>query len=410
MHTNLAEALRDSPAARDAEAIVRRCVHCGFCLATCPTYQLLGDERDSPRGRIYLIQQLLEGEPANATTQTHLDRCLGCRACETTCPSGVRYGALLDYGRGVVEAQLSRPVRERLLRAALLRLVPSRALFGTLLRIGRLFKNALPAGLRAKLPPAAQTVGHDALPLAAAAATRRMLLLDVCGEAATPNTRAATVRVLARFGIALETAPAAGCCGALAYHMGRHEEGLAAMRRNIDAWWPLVERDAIEAIVVTASGCGVTVHEYGHLLRHDPAYAQKAARIAALARDPVEILASEDRSGLAGLGAGRSIAFHAPCSLQHGLKREALVERVLREAGYELAPIMDAHLCCGSAGSYSILQPTLAAELRERKLAHLEAGAPELIATANIGCQLHLAAGTSRPVRHWIELLDGAAR
>jgi len=410
MHTNLAEALRESPAARDAEAIVRRCVHCGFCLATCPTYQVLGDERDSPRGRIYLIQQLLEGEPANTTTQTHLDRCLGCRACETTCPSGVRYGALLDYGRGVVEAQLPRPLRERLLRATLLRVVPSRALFGTLLRIGRLLRNLLPARLRAKIPPVAGAAEKHAASPIAASATRRMLILDVCGETATPNTRAATARVLARFGIALETAPAAGCCGALAYHMGKHEEGLAAMRRNVDAWWPLVEHDAIEAIVVTASGCGVTVREYGHLLRHDPAYAQKAARIAALARDPAEILAGEDRSGWAGLGASHSIAFHAPCTLQHGLKREALVERVLREAGYELTPIVDAHLCCGSAGSYSILQPQLALSLRERKLASLEAGAPELIATANIGCQLHLAAGTSRPVRHWIELLDSTTR
>jgi glycolate oxidase iron-sulfur subunit len=409
MHTNLAETLRDSPAARDAEAIVRRCVHCGFCLATCPTYQVLGDERDSPRGRIYLIQQLLEGEPANATTQTHLDRCLGCRSCETTCPSGVRYGALLDYGRGVVETQLSRPPRERLLRAALLRVVPSRALFDVLLRLGRLLKPALPARLRAKIPPVARVANAASVPIAARA-MRRMLILDVCGESATPNTRAATVRVFARFGIALETSPAAGCCGALAYHMGRHEEGLAAMRRTIDAWWPLVERGAVEAIVVTASGCGVTVHEYGHLLRHDPAYAQKAARIASLARDPADILAGEDRSRLAGLGAGRSIAFHAPCSLQHGLKREALVERLLREAGYELTPVADAHLCCGSAGSYSILQPQLAAELRERKLAHLQAGAPEMIATANIGCQLHLAAGTPRPVRHWIELLDDTAR
>jgi len=405
MHTHLAETLRDSPAARDAEAIVRRCVHCGFCLATCPTYQVLGDERDSPRGRIYLIQQLLEGEPANATTQTHLDRCLGCRSCETTCPSGVRYGALLDYGRGVVETQLSRRPRERLLRAALLRVVPSRGLFDALLRLGRLFEPVLPPRLRVKIPPVAAAA--DAAPLPTAArATRRMLVLDVCGESAAPNTRAATMRVFARFGIALETAPAAGCCGALAYHMGRHEEGLAAMRRTIDAWWPLVEHGAVEAIVVTASGCGVTVHEYGHLLRHDPAYAQKAARIAALARDPADILAGEDRSRLAGLGAGRSIAFHAPCTLQHGLKREALVERVLREAGYELAPVADAHLCCGSAGSYSVLQPQLATELRTRKLANLEAGAPELIATANIGCQLHLAAGASRPVRHWIELLD----
>ncbi|MEP7044099.1 MAG: glycolate oxidase subunit GlcF, partial [Dokdonella sp.] len=266
--------------------------------------------------------------------------------------------------------------------------------------------NVLPPRLRARIPPAANAVAAAAARPSTASTTRRMLVLDVCGESAAPNTRAATARVLARFGIALESAAAAGCCGALAYHMGRHEEGLAAMRRNIDAWWPRVEHGAIEAIIVTASGCGVSVREYGHLLRGDPAYAQKAARIAALTRDPAEILAAEDRSGLAGIGTGQRIAFHAPCTLQHGLKRDALVEQLLREAGYELVPVTDAHLCCGSAGSYSILQPQLANTLRERKLTHLEAGAPELIATANIGCQLHLAAGTTRPVRHWIELLD----
>lgn len=407
MHTQLAEALRESPEAHDAEAIVRRCVHCGFCLATCPTYQVLGDERDSPRGRIYLIKQLLEGEPASATTQTHLDRCLGCRACETTCPSGVRYGELLDYGRGVVEAQRTRPLRERFLRSALLRIVPARRWFTALLRAGQILRPLLPSRLRAKLPPRA------ALPIDAVqarpAATRRMLALDVCGEVATPNTRAAAARVLARFGIALEAMPAAGCCGALAYHLGRHDEGLAAMRRNIDVWWPLIERGAIEAIVVTASGCGVTVREYGHLLRHDSGYAEKARRVAALARDPAEIIAAEKRGWLAGIGAGQRIAFHAPCTLQHGLKREALVEELLRAAGYELAPVAEAHLCCGSAGSYSILQPVLANTLRERKLAALEAGAPDLIATANIGCQLHLGAGTTRQVRHWIELLDSAS-
>lgn len=405
MHTDLSETLRNSPAARDAEAIVRRCVHCGFCLATCPTYQLLGDERDSPRGRIVLIQQLLEGTPASATTQTHLDRCLGCRACETTCPSGVRYGALLDYGRGAVEAQRPRTLRQRALRTVLLHTLPSRAGFGLLLRLGQAMRRILPAPLRAKIPPKA-VPPHvpDAAP--AQAATRRMFALDVCAETATPNTRAAMTRVFARCGIALESARNAGCCGALAFHLGRHEQGLAAMRRNIDAWWPRIDGGEIEAIVVSASGCGASVRDYGHLLRHDVAYAAKALQVAALARDPAEILAAEGRGWLAGLGGGRRIAFHAPCSLQHGLKLHALTENLLREAGHELTPITDAHLCCGSAGSYSILQPALADALRARKLAALEAGEPELIATANIGCQLHLAAATARPLRHWIELLD----
>ncbi len=404
MHTRLADALQDSPEALDAQAIVQRCVHCGFCLATCPTYQLLGDERDSPRGRIVLIQQLLEGEPANATTRTHLDRCLGCRACETTCPSGVRYGALLDYGRGVVERQMRRPLHQRVLRAALLRIVPSRARFDRLLRLGRALRPWLPAALRARIPAPASAVATAPEP-----ATRRMLVLDACAESATPNTQAALRRVFARCGIALESAAAAGCCGALAHHLGRHDDGLAAMRRNVDAWWPRVDSGEIEAIVVAASGCGAAVRDYGHLLRHDAGYAAKAQRIAALARDPAEILAAQAHDWIGGLGRGRRIAFHAPCSLQHGAPRRLPAQALLREAGYELTPVADAHLCCGSAGSYSILQPELADALRERKLAALEAGAPELIATANIGCQLHLAAGSARPLRHWIELLDEAS-
>ena len=402
MHTTLHPSLNDSREAHDAAAIVGRCVHCGFCLATCPTYQLLGDERDSPRGRIYLIRELLEGTPASATTQTHLDRCLGCRACETTCPSGVRYGALLDVGRGLVEAQRPRTLRERMLRGTLLRVVPSRRLFDAALRIGRSLAPLLPRALRAKIPrfaePRTVTPG-------ASTPTRRVLTLDVCAETATPATRASLVRVLARCGFAIETAPAAGCCGALAYHMGRHAEGLAAMRRNVDAWWPFVE-SGVEAIVVSATGCGVTVRDYGALLRDDPAYAERAARIGALARDPSEIVAAEPRAWLSDIGRGVRVAFQAPCSLQHGLRGDALVERLLREAGYELTSVADAHLCCGSAGSYSILQPALADALRERKLAALVAASPALIATANVGCQLHLGATARVPVRHWIELID----
>ena len=404
MHTTLHPSLQHSREAREAAEIVGRCVHCGFCLATCPTYQLLGDERDSPRGRIYLIRELLEGAPASATTETHLDRCLGCRACETTCPSGVRYGALLDVGRGLVEAQRPRSLRERVLRGALLSVVPSRKVFDALLRVGQGLRAFLPASLRAKVPRRAVSSTEPA-----STSRRRVLALDVCAESATPATRASLARVLARCGIAIEAAPAAGCCGALAYHMGRHDEGLAAMRRNVDAWWPLVER-GVEAIVVSATGCGVTVRDYGHLLFDDPAYAERAARIAALVRDPAEIVAAEPHAWLAGVGRGQRIAFHAPCSLQHGLKGDALVEALLREAGYALTPVADAHLCCGSAGSYSILQPVLARQLRDRKLAALAAGAPSLIATANIGCQLHLGTAAPIPVRHWIELIDPDAQ
>jgi len=402
MHTTLHASLSDSPNARDAESIVRRCVHCGFCLATCPTYQVLGDERDSPRGRIYLIKELLEGTPASATTMTHLDRCLGCRACETTCPSGVRYGALLDVGRGLVEAQRPRSLRERVLRHAIVRVVPAKSVFRAVLRIGQVLRPLLPVRWQNKIPLRNAERG---VAIAAAPARRRVLALDVCAESATPETRASLERVFARLGIAIETAPTAGCCGALAYHLGRHDEGLAAMRRNIDTWWPHVE-NGVEAIVVSATGCGVTVRDYGHLLRDDARYAEKARRIASLVRDPAEIIAAEDRAWLSGFGRGQRVAFHAPCSLQHGMKGGAPIERLLREAGYALSPVADAHLCCGSAGSYSILQPALANELRNRKLASLTTGEPSMIATANIGCQLHLAAASDVPVRHWIELLD----
>jgi len=402
MQTTLHPTLCASPAAREGASIIGRCVHCGFCLANCPTYQLLGDERDSPRGRIYLIQSMLENASASATTQTHLDRCLGCRACETACPSGVRYGALLDIGRGLLEAQRPRPLRQRWLRTALLGVVPSRARFDAMLRLGRRVRGVLPRRWRAKIPARASTVAADPPGNSYA---RRVLALDVCAESATPATRASLTRVLARCGIAIESASGAGCCGALAYHLGRHTEGLAAMRRNIDAWWPLVERGA-EAIVVSATGCGVTVRDYGHLLRDDAEYAERAAYIAALVRDPAEIVDAKPHAWLAPIGRGRRVAFHAPCSLQHGIRGDARVERLLREAGYELAPVADAHLCCGSAGSYSILQPAIAEALRARKLAALVANGPAEIATANIGCQLHLGAAANMPVRHWIELID----
>ena len=402
MQTILHPTLASSPAAQEGASIIGRCVHCGFCLANCPTYQLLGDERDSPRGRIYLIKAMLEGATASATTQTHLDRCLGCRACESACPSGVRYGALLDIGRGLLEAQRPRRLRQRWLRTVLLRVVPSRARFDAMLRIGRRLRGVLPRLWRAKIPARAQTISAD---LAGQSHARRVLALDVCAESATPATRASLARVLARCGLTIESAPGAGCCGALAYHLGRHAEGLAAMRRNIDAWGPLVERGA-EAIVVSATGCGVTVRDYGHLLRDDAANAERAARIAALVRDPAELVDAGPHGWLAAIGRGRRIAFHAPCSLQHGLKGDARVERLLREAGYELAPVADAHLCCGSAGSYSILQAAIADALRARKLAALVANAPDMIATANIGCQLHLGAAANVPVRHWIELID----
>ena len=393
MQTELADFIRDTPQGREADAILRKCVHCGFCSATCPTYQLLGDELDSPRGRIYLIKQALEGAPVTASTRLHLDRCLTCRSCETTCPSGVQYGRLADIGRAVVEERVPRGPWEAAKRAALAFALPRRALFTALLRLGRLFRFLLP-GL---VPAPAPAAGAWPAPRHA----RRMLVLAGCVQPAlAPRINAAAARVLDRAGISLIEAPGAGCCGALRFHLNLQEQGRHDMRALIDAWWPTIERGEAEAIVVTASGCGATVKEYGHLLAHDPAYRDKAARISAMTRDLSEVV----QPGAA-TGKGR-IAFHSPCSLQHGQQINGKIESLLEQAGYELTPVPDAHLCCGSAGTYSILQPELSSELRSRKLEALQAARPVLIATANIGCLTYLQAQAQVPVHHWIELLD----
>lgn len=409
MQTSLPQSLLDTLEGAEADRILRTCVHCGFCLATCPTYQLTGDELDSPRGRIYQIKAMLEGEAVGTDTQLHLDRCLTCRACETTCPSGVEYGKLLDIGRGVVEDRVPRSARVRAKRWLLRTFLARPRLFALFLHIGQALRPLLPRALAAHVPPRQKALpAHPETRPPAPPLTRKMLVLEGCVQsAATPNTNAAARRALAQFGIALVAAPDAGCCGALDYHLAAHAAGLERARRNIDAWWPYVEAGA-EAVVISASGCGVMVKDYGALLAHDPAYAAKAARIAALTRELGEVVAAEDRSAWRGRGSGRRIAFHAPCTLQHGQKLPGLVEAILRDAGFELTPVADAHLCCGSAGTYSVLQPKLSHALRVDKLHNLEAGHPQLIATANIGCQLHLQAGTAVPVRHWIELFDPA--
>lgn len=422
MQTRLADFIRDTPQGQEAESILRACVHCGFCNATCPTYQLLGDELDGPRGRIYLMKQMLEGQPVTAVTRGHLDRCLTCRNCETTCPSGVQYGRLIDLGRELLEKNAPRSLRAGLLRAGLRRTLASPTLFAALLKLGRGVRWALPTELRAHLPaPANQgeagqpstSAARGAIPASRAeesAGQRRMLLLDGCVQPAlAPETNAAAIRVLARLGIRLFSAPQAGCCGAIDQHLGAPEAAKAAMRRNIDAWWPYIQDaggHAVEAIVMTASGCGSLVKEYGHLLRDDPDYAEKAARVSALTRDLSEILAREDLSRLR-QGPARRIAFHPPCSLQHGQKVRGVIEAILGGLGHTLIPVREAHLCCGSAGTYALLQPEIAGQLRTRKLGHLQAGQPELIATANIGCQTHLAAASDVPVLHWISLLEG---
>ena len=408
MQTHLADLIRDTPDGRTADAILRKCVHCGFCTATCPTYQLLGDELDGPRGRIYLMKQLLEGAEVTAKTQLHLDRCLTCRACETTCPSGVEYHRLVDIGRAVVAERVARPLGTRLLRFALREFLPRGWLFGPAYKLGQLFRPLLPAALKAKVLPGKKSVSairrdHP----------RTMLMLAGCVQPAmSPNINAATARLLDRLGIATIEAEGAGCCGAVRLHLDDHDGARMDARRNIDAWWPHVEAGA-EAVVVTASGCGAHVREYAHLLEADPDYAKKAARVTLLARDVAEVLAAE-KDGLLRLleksvSAGRrALAFHSPCSLQHGLKVRGVAEELLQAAGFALTPVADAHLCCGSAGTYSILQPELSLKLRTNKLACLQAGAPAAIASANIGCIAHLQAGTQTPVRHWVELLDEA--
>jgi len=390
VQTNLAEFIRDSAEGREAEAILRKCVHCGFCTATCPTYQVLGDDLDSPRGRIYLIKSALEGAAVTGKTRLHLDRCLTCRACETTCPSGVRYGRLVDIGRAVVEARTRRPLFDRLRRAALAFGIPRRWLFSTALRATRL------VGLQPKATPAG-----DWPP---ARHARKMLVLAGCVQPSlAPSINAAAARVLDRAGISLIEADGAGCCGAVRFHLNYQADGRDDMRALIDKWWPFIERGEVEAIVMTASGCGTTVKEYGHLLAQDPHYASKAARISAMTKDLCEVL----EPGATGKGKG-AVAFQSPCSLQHGQQLRGRVERLLQGAGYTLAAVNDAHLCCGSAGTYSLLEPATANELRERKLAALQAGAPRWIATANIGCLSHLQAAATTPVRHWIELVDAA--
>jgi len=399
----LADFMRDTPEGTEAAAILRKCVHCGFCTATCPTYQLLGDELDGPRGRIYLIREMLAGSEATAVTQTHLDRCLTCRACETTCPSGVEYGRLLDIGRKVADARIGRRATPRLVRWLLRRTLANRQVFSWLLGAGRALRAVLPRRLRATIPPR-RDPGAWPSPRHA----RRMLALDGCVQPAlAPRINASAARVLDRLGISLLRVPQAGCCGALPQHLDAQAEARALARRNIDAWWPLLAEGA-EAIVMTASGCAVMVKDYGHLLRHDPAYAAKAARVAAATRDIAEIVAAE--AGAMAAVAGRPrVAFQSPCTLQHGQKLGGVVEDLLQRAGFGLTPVADAHLCCGSAGTYSLLQPELAQRLREDKLRALEAGRPGLIATANIGCLNHLQAQAGVPVVHWIELLDDAA-
>ena len=403
MQTALADFVRDTPEGREADGILRKCVHCGFCTATCPTYLLLGDENDGPRGRIYLVKQILEGAAVTAKTQLHLDRCLTCRACETTCPSGVRYGRLADIGRKLVEERVARPLWQRAKRRAIAEVMPRRFLFASLMKLGRIARPLLPPRLAEKLPATAPSAGAWPAPRH----SRRMLALAGCVQPAlSPDINAAAARLLDRIGISLIEAKGAGCCGALRFHLNYQGEGLADMRALIDRWWPHVEAGA-EAIVMTASGCGATVKEYGHFLRHDALYAAKAERISAMTRDISEVIEAEFVRVEPQLAkSAKRVAFQAPCSLQHGQSIKGVTERLLERAGFELTPVPDAHLCCGSAGTYSLLQPELSESLMRNKLSALASGEPELIVTANIGCLAHLQTGTEIPVKHWIVALE----
>jgi glycolate oxidase iron-sulfur subunit len=406
MQTNLADFIKGTPEGDEADAILRACVHCGFCTATCPTYQLLGDELDGPRGRIYLIKQVLEGETPTRKTQLHLDRCLTCRNCETTCPSGVKYGRLVDIGRRVVEERVPRPFADKVKRMTLKEFLPRSRLFAPAFKAGQMVRTLLPSALQDKLQPARAPGRRPTREHA-----RKMLVLEGCVQPAmAPDINAATARVLDALGIQLLSAPRAGCCGAVRFHMNDQDGGRDDMRRNVDAWWPYVENGQVEAIVMTASGCGVTVKEYGHLLAHDAAYAAKAARIAALTKDLSEVMCDFEGEIAARL-AGRiqeRVAFHPPCTLQHGQQIRGKVEGVLRAAGVDVVLCADSHLCCGSAGTYAVLHPEIAHQLRDRKLANLEATGAREYVSANVGCIAHLQSGTATPVTHWIELVDRA--
>ena len=413
MQTQLAPQYQGTPDGQAAEAVLRKCVHCGFCTATCPTYQLLGDELDGPRGRIYLMKQVLEGATPTRKTQQHLDRCLTCRNCESTCPSGVQYGHLLDIGRKLVDQQVPRPTGERALRWALKEGLSS-PLFAPAMAVGRGLRAFLPQALKDKVPAPQRT---GAWPTGTH--PRKLLMLAGCVQPSmSPNINAASARVFDAAGIQVLIAPAAGCCGAVKFHLNDQDGGMAQMRANIDAWWPYLDdhngTPAAEGIVINASGCGATVKDYGHILRDDPLYADKARRISESAQDISQWLPELSQLLRDRVQARASrIAYHPPCSLQHGMQVRGQVERYMAELGFNLRICgQESHLCCGSAGTYSVLNPELSHQLRDRKLGHLASTfgtePPEQIVSANIGCIPHLQSGTATPVRHWIELLDEA--
>lgn len=403
MQTALSDSIRTTPEGREADRILRACVHCGFCTATCPTYQLLGDELDGPRGRIYLIKQLLEGDAPSSRLRNHLDRCLGCRACETTCPSGVEYHRLLDIGRGHMEAQLPRPWWQRLVRRGLIEILTYPQRLDPLLRIARRLRPLMPASLRRHLPVVPTPI--PAMPLDTGADVRHMLILGGCVQSGlAPQINQAAVSILARLGVRVDTVSEAGCCGALPQHLSDEQRARVLARQNIDAWYPHLQAGA-EYLLVTASGCGAHIKDYPKILADDAQYAERAQFVAARMRDPVEILEGCALERLALTPSAQPTAVHTPCTLQHGLGLNGRVEGLLIRLGYTLVTVADGHLCCGSAGTFSLLQPQIAKRLRERKLTALRVNQPQRIVTANIGCLMHLQEPDAEPVIHWLNLI-----
>lgn len=400
MKTIIAKEFADQPQFDSVKGILQACVHCGFCTATCPTYLLLGDERDSPRGRIYMMKAMFEGEQVTSATRNHLDRCLTCRSCETTCPSGVEYGHLVDLGRIAAEQKAPRSKVQQSIRWGLRQVLPYRHRFGLLFKLGQRFRPVLPQMLKQHLPKASKK-----LSLPQGDHTRVMLSLPGCAQAsAAPNTDIAAAQVLDKLGITLKVIHKSGCCGAVDHHLNAHDKALQKARHNIDLVWPELEAGA-EAIVVTASGCGATLQDYGHMLKNDAIYAHKAQQVSAAAKDMVEILEKEDTAALKILKTAGKVAVHCPCTQQHAMQLPGRVKTLLKQLGVEIAATHNDHLCCGSAGTYSLLQPTLSHQLRDNKLHDLTQDKPDQIVTANIGCQLHLGGSSKVPVKHWLELL-----
>lgn len=400
MQTNLDKRFQQDPAAEVIESILRKCVHCGFCNATCPTYQLRGDELDGPRGRIYQMKQFFEGTEANSEIQLHLDRCLTCRACETTCPSGVNYSRLLEIGREKVEAELPRPTWQRFKRWGITWFLNSGWPFKAAFGCAQAIAPVLPASLKSAIPPKQISIAKPANQH-----QRRVLMLSGCVQPTlTPGTNAMAIKLLDRMGISTIEIDATHCCGAVGMHTSQYEQGREQARRLIDYWWPHVE-SGIEAIVITATGCGVSVKHYAELFREESAYASRAEKISELACDLSELIGSEIDKNPLKINTTKRVAFHTPCTMQHGSGLKGIVEPILEGVGYQICQVADAHLCCGSAGSYSMLQPELSKQLRSNKQKALTIDSPYVIATANIGCQLHIANGSEVPVVHWIELV-----